>query len=246
MDIEVVTKYKLLRRVYLLLIITTLPQISFAETEASASYKSKYIWGGVLMGDSGVVQGDIMYMFESGLYIGGMLSTLDFDNPDNNQLDVKAGYSGSLGGFDYETGLVRHSFTGDGPADEDAGVTRAFFSGFFESVSFVLKSPLNDASWTSVGDIYTSVGLVKALPANFRITARAGAYYFADDTVFSNGMIAFEKKQSFAFRDATLSIEHAIAEMPLNLGLHFSIGGERRNGTELDNHIWFSLSMGFP
>ncbi|WP_417535276.1 TorF family putative porin [Methylophaga sp.] len=241
-----VTKYGLLRRFCLLIIMISVPGTSFAETSVSASLKSKYIWGGVLMGDGAVVQSDLKYTSENGLFIGGMFSTLDFSNSGNNQLDVKAGYSGSVGGLEYEAGFVRHSFTGDAPTDEDAGVLRTFFSGSIGSFNFILKIPLNDASWTSTGDIYTNIGLVKTFPADFHVSIRAAAYYFADDAVFDNGMVAFEKKQSFAFRNATLAIEHAVTGMPLDLGLHYSIGGERRNGIELDDHVWISLNMHLP
>ncbi len=239
------TKYGLLRGLFLLILISV-PGVSLGETAASASLKSKYIWGGVLMGDGAVVQSDLKYTSENGLFIGGMFSTLDFSNSANNQVDVKAGYSGSLGEVDYETGLVRHGFTGDAPTDEDAGVLRTFFSGSLGSINFLLISPLNDASWTSAGDIYTKIGLVKALPADFRVAVNAGAYYFNNDAIFSNGRVAFEKKQSFAFRDATLSIERAVTGMPLDLGLHYSIGGERRSGLELDDHVWFSLNVRLP
>ncbi|WP_168800131.1 TorF family putative porin [Methylophaga sp. SB9B] len=101
--------------------------MALAQIQANTILKSKYIWGGVLMGDGAVVQGNLKYTAENGLFVGGMFSTLDFSNPGNNQIDVKAGFSGSFGGLDYETGLVRHGFTGDSPTDEDAGVLRSFF-----------------------------------------------------------------------------------------------------------------------
>lgn len=243
---KLVKKHGLQRGFCLLIIMISVPGMALAQIQANTILKSKYIWGGVLMGDGAVVQGNLKYTAENGLFVGGMFSTLDFSHLGNNQIDIKAGYSGSFGRLDYETGLVRHGFTGDSPTDEDAGVLRTFFSGSLGSMHFIVLSPLNDSSWTSAGDVYANIGFVKPLPADFRIAVSAGAYYFNDDAVFSDGRIAFEKKQSFAFRDATLSIERAIPSLPVDFGLHYSIGGERQNGLELDDHVWFSINMRLP
>ena len=240
------TRYGLVRGLCLLTIMINAPGIARAGTEAGASLKSKYVWAGVLMAEGAVVQGSLKYIADNGLIIGGAFSTVDVGGSGNNQVDILAGYSDSVGELDYETGLVRHSFIGDGPTDNDANVSRAYFSGSLGAAHFVLKSPLKDASWTSAGDVYASAGMVQALPAGFRVAARAGGYYFADDAVFDNGTVAITKTQSFAFRDATLSIEHAAAGMPLELGLHFTLGGERRDGSDLDDHIWFSLHTYLP
>ncbi len=243
---KLIKKYGLVNGLCLLIIMISVPGITHAQIQANTSLKSKYIWGGVEMGDGAVVQGNLKYTAENGLFVGGMFSTLDFSHPGNNQIDIKAGYSGSLGQLNYETGLVRHGFTGDSPTDEDAGVLRSFFSGSLGSMHFIVLSPLNDSNWTSAGDVYANIGFVQPLPAEFRFAVNAGAYYFNDDAVFSDGRVAFEKTQSFAFRDATLSINRAVTGMPLDLGLHYSIGGERQNGLELDDHVWFSINMRLP
>lgn len=212
----------------------------------SAGLQSRYIWGGVLMDEGAVFQGSLQYTGLTGWLVGAWFSTLDVGGSGNNQVDVFAGYSGSTGRLDYEAGIVRHSFTGDGPTDNDSDVTRAYFSGALGPARLVLKSPLNDASWTSAGDVYASVGLVQELPARFQISGRTGFYYFADDAVFDSGIVSISKTQSFAFRDAEFSLVHELVNTPVKIGLHYTLGGERRDGSELDDHVWFSIRGTFP
>ncbi|MDZ7737373.1 MAG: TorF family putative porin [Gammaproteobacteria bacterium] len=222
------------------------PATANAEIRGSAGIQSKYIWGGVLMDAGPVLQGSLEYIDATGLLLGTWFSTVDTGASGNNQVDVYAGYSGSSGRLDYETGIVRHSFTGDGPTDNDADVNRAYFSGSLGPARLVLKSPLNDASWTSAGDVYASAGWVQALPARLRLSGRAGFYYFADDAVFDNDSVAIPKQQSFAFRDATFSLVHEMIHAPVELGVHLTIGGERRDGSRLDDHVWFSITADLP
>ena len=85
-----VKKHGLLRGFCLLIIMISVPGMALAQIQANTILKSKYIWGGVLMGDGAVVQGNLKYTAENGLFVGGMFSTLDFSHLGNNQIDVKA------------------------------------------------------------------------------------------------------------------------------------------------------------
>lgn len=222
------------------------PDPATAGLEGSVGVLSRYIWGGVLMDTGPVLQADLTYVHDTGLFVGTAFSTLDTGSAGNKQVDGAVGYRSTLAGIDYEAGIARHHFTGDGPTDDDASVNRAFFQAAAGKVSVILKRALNDASWTSSGDVYMHAAINQPLPADFRFIGSAGFYYYSDDAVFDSGAVAIAKKQSFAFRDATLSLVRPLLDTRVDLGVHFSIGGERRDGARLDDHVWLSMVAVFP
>ena len=231
--------------IVLVWLITVLTNIAYANVSATTSLQSKYLWGGVLMDEGAVLQASLKYTHDTGLFVGSWFSTVDVGSSDNNQIDLFAGYSSSVKRLKYDVGIVSHNFTGSGPVDNDTNAVRGYFSGALGAMRVFIKTPLTDASWTSKGDIYAGAGWVKELSDGLRVSALAGFYYFADDAVFDNGTLSISRKQSFAFRNATFSLVHSLQDTPLELGVHVGIGGERRDGSELDNHLWFSVEADF-
>lgn len=239
-------KYGFITRLSLLGILVFRAGPASADIEGSVAILSKYIWGGVLMDTGPVLQAELKYIHDTGLFLGTGFSTLDTGSAGNKQVDGVAGYSGTLADVEYEIGIARHHFTGDGPIDDDASVNRAFFEASAGPASLIIKRALNDASWTSAGDVYMNATISHELPAEFEFIGSAGFYYYSDDAVFDNGAVAISKERSFAFRDATFSLVRPLLDTGIDLGVHFTIGGERRDGSHLDNHVWLNMEAAFP
>jgi len=226
-------------------LITAATNIAHADVSGTASLQSKYLWGGVLMDEGAVAQASLKYTHDTGLFVGSWFSTVDVGSSDNNQIDLIAGYSSSVNRLKYDVGIISHNFTGSGPVDNDTNAVRGYFSGALGAMRVFIKTPLTDASWTAKGDVYAGAGWVKELSGGLRVSTLAGFYYFADDALFDNGTLSISKKQSFAFRNATFSLIRQIQDTPLELGMHVGVGGERRDGSELDNHLWLSIKADF-
>lgn len=107
---------------------------------ANVAVTSDYRFRGVsLSGRAFAVQGGLDVSTDSGFYVGTWGSSIDPYNGSELELDIYAGYTGELGGFTYDVGLLEYTYPGSvGPS--------AYLEGY-ASVSGALQ----DLEWTLGG-----------------------------------------------------------------------------------------------
>ncbi len=222
---------------------TVLPAVpAIAGVSGGGGVVSKYIWAGVVMSEDPAIQGNLAYRHRPGFHAGVWASSLTKAASDNNQLNLTIGYNGTRGSLGWDIGFLYHRFTGSGATDNDANAPRAYGRLSYESLTVIAKPALDDASWVAQGDIYISIGLTQSLPGGFTASARAGFYRFAGDAVLDDGTVVTPKEQKLAFRDADLALSRGLGTTGLDVSIHYTIGGELRDGEGLGNHLWAGLS----
>lgn len=223
-----------------------------AEITGNVGLVSQYIFRGGVEDGRTALQGGLDYAHESGFYAGTWFSTLDYSaeagNPDNNEIDLYAGYSGSVGDFGYDAGLLYFYYTGTGedPAsgveDADGNVPEAYVAGSYGPVGLSVNYALDDATWTNAGDTYINLSFEYGLPGDFTFAANAGYYLYTKD-----GELITETPNSEdgGFRDATLSLSHPLAAAGADMSLNYTVGGEDRVGGDIDDAFWGGVSWSF-
>ena len=210
---------------------------------------SQYIFRGGVEDGRAALQGGLDYGHESGLYAGTWFSTLDYGAPNNNEVDLYAGYSGSAGDFGYDVGLLYFLYTGsgeyaDGTADSDASVPEAYVAGSYGPVGLSVNYALDDSTWTNAGDVYVNLSFEQPLPQDFTFAANAGYYFYESDGEFITG-----GTEDGGFRDATVSLSHPLAAAGADMSVNYTWGGNNRfdnsGGGYLDNHFWAGATWTF-
>jgi uncharacterized protein (TIGR02001 family) len=106
-----------------------------AEISGNVSMASDYIFRGISQTDNQMaVQGGFDYEHDSGIYIGTWASNVDssfFDNGRDPQieLDLYAGYSGSVGDFGYDVGFIRYEY----PSADSVDTNEWYASGSYSA-----------------------------------------------------------------------------------------------------------------
>lgn len=223
-----------------------------AAITGNAGVVSQYIFRGAVEDGRTAFQGGLDYDHDSGFYAGTWFSTLDYSqepgNPDNNEVDLYAGYSGSAGDFGYDVGLLYFYYTGSGEApgseveDADANVPEAYVSSSYGPVGLSVNYALDDATWTNAGDTYINLSFEYGLPSDFTFAADAGYYVYTKDGEF---IAETADSEDGGFRDATLSLSHPLAATGADMSINYTIGGEDRVGESIDDHFWAGATWSF-
>lgn len=232
-------------------VLLTATGAAHAEITGNASVVSKYIFRGVVEDGRTAFQGGLDYSHDSGFYAGTWFSTLDYsaeaDNPDNNEIDLYAGYSASAGDFGYDVGLLYFYYTGSGEnasgvEDADANVPEAYAAGSYGPVGLSVNYALDDATWTNAGDTYISLSFEYGLPSDFTVAADAGYYVYAKDGEF---IAETADSEDGGFRDATISLSHPLAATGADMSVSYTVGGEDRVGESIDDNFWAGATWSF-
>ncbi|WP_144212620.1 TorF family putative porin [Shewanella donghaensis] len=95
---------------------------AFAEVTGNIGATSNYLWRGVSQtGDSVAVQGGVDYENESGFYAGTWASNVDFGDGTSYELDLYAGYGGSITeDLSYDINYLYYAYP-DSPGSVDFG-----------------------------------------------------------------------------------------------------------------------------
>ncbi|HKL76967.1 MAG TPA: TorF family putative porin [Gammaproteobacteria bacterium] len=214
-----------------------------AEISGNAGVVSQYIFRGVAEDNNNAFQGGLDYSHDSGFYAGTWFSTLSYDDPNANEVDLYAGFSGSSGEIGYDIGLLYFYYTGD--ATPEASVPEGYAAVGYGPVGLSANVALDTANWTAAGDTYVNLSFEQPLPDDFTFSANAGYYFYADDTENDDGSVSTAKSQDGAFRDATFSIAHPLAATGADMSINYTIGGENRAEEDLDDHFWAGVSFSF-
>lgn len=174
-----------------------------AQVSANIGAVSNYVWRGMTQTDDGpAVQGGIDYAHESGLFLGTWASNVDFRTPDPDvEMDLYAGYAGSVGDFSYKATLIYYWYPGDNVTADFSELT---LSGTYKmltvGVAYTLtgqddKIPDGDEMPYDSGDLYVYGSIAVPLGNDFSLTGTVGYYNFDDvaDTSFTHGVIGVSK-----------------------------------------------------
>ncbi len=140
----------------------TLPSVAAAEVSANVGVVSNYFFRGVTQtSDSAAVQGGLDYSHESGFYAGTWGSTVDFGPSDGTsyEIDLYAGYGGSIGDLGYDVGYVYYAY----PDAEDADFGELYgsltYSYLTAGLAYTVNSQVGDGSAFDAGDLYYYAGV---------------------------------------------------------------------------------------
>lgn len=111
--------------------------IAANELSGNIGAVSNYLWRGVSQTDDSVaIQGGIDYSHDSGFYAGTWLSNVDFGDDTSFELDLYAGYSGSLSEeIDYDLSYLYYAYP-DANGDINFGEVTAGISWQWLSVAY--------------------------------------------------------------------------------------------------------------
>jgi uncharacterized protein (TIGR02001 family) len=123
------------------------------------------------------LQGSADYAFgESGFAIGAWASTVDFDNDEDAELDLYAGYTGSINDtFSWNAGAVWYDY----PLGDDLDGYAEVYAGF-SAGNFGFKQWYSD-DFYALGDsaMYSEINYTQPIGENFSLVFHAG-YSFGD------------------------------------------------------------------
>ena len=212
--------------------------ISTAQAEISGNIGavSQYIFRGGVENDDASVQGGLDWASDNGIYVGYWGSNLGYgdDGANGVENDFYAGWGGG-DKFTYDIGLLYYYYLNV----SDSNVPELYGNLGWGPLTFGAAYALDDASWTNQGDIYWSLAAEGEVGGGFTLGAKAGWYTYEKEGEF------ISSSEDSGFRDLDLSVSHALGATGADMGLHYIVGGDDRDGNELDDNIVFSLSMGF-
>lgn len=137
-----------------------LSSVAAAEVSANVGVVSNYFFRGVTQtDDSAAVQGGLDYAHESGFYAGTWGSTVDFNDGTSYELDLYAGYGGSIGNLGYDVGYVYYAYPDADDADFGELYGSLTYSYLTAGLAYTVNSQVSDGSPFDVGDLYYYAGV---------------------------------------------------------------------------------------
>lgn len=213
--------------------------ISSAQAEISGNIGavSKYIFRGGVESDTPAVQGGLDWAADNGIYVGYWGSSLDYGDDDSSngiENDFYVGWSGGEN-LTWDIGLLYYYYINL----SDANTPEAYGSIGFGPVTLGTTYALDDSAWTNQGDMYWTLAAEGEIVGGFTIGAKAGWYTYEKSGEYINST------ESSGFRDLDLSISHALGSTGADMGLNYIVGGEDRDGNDLDDQVVLSFTFGF-
>jgi len=179
--------------------------VASAEVTANAALTNNYIWRGITQtNDEAAGQGGIDWGHKSGFYAGTWLSNVAFPSladasdtatPDlvvdpgtGYEMDVYGGFANSVGGFDYDLGVITYQY----PVTPNFNFTELYVSGTFSVLTVSLNYTVDAASGNDAekdpnatgafeeGDLYVYGALDFPTKAG-DLSFYAGSYMFDKD-----------------------------------------------------------------
>jgi uncharacterized protein (TIGR02001 family) len=188
---------------------------------------SQYIFRGAVENDGAAVQGGLDWAADNGIYVGYWGSNLGYgdDGANGVENDFYAGWGGG-DNFTYNIGAIYYYLLNV----SDSNVGELYGSLGWGPVTFGAAYALDDASWTNQGDIYWTLG-GEGDVLGFTLGAKAGWYTYEQEGEF------ISSTESSGFRNLDLSISHALGSTGADMGLTYIVGGDDRDGNELDDNM---------
>lgn len=189
-------------------------QSGAADLSANIGATSNYVWRGVTQtANASAISGGFDFAHDSGLYVGTWASNVS----GGHEVDLYAGYGGSLGDFGYDIGLIYYGYTDSADADFTELAVSGSWNFLTLGVSYTLDGEAKGDDATFVEeDLYYYASLSFDLPQDFSIGATAGAYDFTNDS--STNEVSYSHfqldigKSAGDFGDFTMSFSSADKE----------------------------------
>lgn len=171
---------------------TTEPSSEFS---ANIGVTSNYLWRGVTQTDDGpAVSGGVDWAHNSGFYLGGWVSNIDWaleDVGSGAEVDLYGGFSGEYEDFGYDVGLIYYWYPVTGYDDSNFGelYVKGSWKWFSAGLAYTLGGDADDDAPFSQGDIYYHIGASYEFAESWTIGATVGYYDFdvSSDWEFFNG-----------------------------------------------------------
>ena len=163
----------------------TLPSVAAAEVSANVGVVSNYFFRGVTQTqDSAAVQGGLDYAHESGFYAGTWGSTVDFDDGTSYELDLYAGYGGSIGDLGYDVGYVYYAYPDGDDLDFGEIYGSLTYSYLTAGLAYTVNSQATgDTAAFDTGDLYYYAGVdVPFGESGYTGSLYYGYYTFENDS----------------------------------------------------------------
>ncbi|HIP53639.1 MAG TPA: hypothetical protein EYH03_06490 [Chromatiales bacterium] len=163
-----------------------------AGVEANIGVTSNYVWRGATQtDDSAAIQGGLDGSTDNGFYLGTWASNVDFGAGGEVEWDLYGGFSGYVGDFGYNIGLIYYAY----PDSDDANFTEIVLSGsygnFEAGINYTIASDVDDTPGAETfieGDLYYHVSARFDLADGFNIGGTLGYYDYEDDGVGSTDL----------------------------------------------------------
>jgi uncharacterized protein (TIGR02001 family) len=207
-----------------------------AEITGNVGVVSQYIFRGGVENDGPSVQGGLDWASDNGLYAGYWGSNLGYGDDDSNgfENDLYIGWGGGES-FTWDIGFLYYAYLNV----SDADTPELYGSIGFGPVTLGTTYTVDDSNWTNKGDMYWTLAANGDVAGGFTLGAKAGFYTYEKEGEF------ISSTSSSGFRDLDFSISHALGATGADMGLNYIVGGEDRDGGDIDDHITVSVSFGF-
>lgn len=190
------------------------------------------------------INGGLDYEHASGFYAGWWGSTLDYgDGADSGfENDFYAGYNGSINDdLGYTLGLTYYHYHDIGTNNSNGLETLIGLN--YKDFSLTTQTLLSDTNWGNTGDTYFLGSYSYALPQDFSLNSSLGLYYYSDSGDYEGTDL--NTTEDFGFRHFTVGLSKPLADTGVTASMDYIIGGELRNGYDLNNKVVFGLSYSF-
>ena len=150
-----------------------------ADVETNIGVTSNYIWRGVTQtADQAAVSGGLDYT-SGGFYLGTWASNVDFSGTgDGYELDFYGGFSGSLGGAEYDLGYIYYAY----PSIDDSDFSEIYLNGTFgmfnAGIAYMIDADFSDQNY-----LYINAGVDFELTPDYGLSLYVGNYDLDGDTV---------------------------------------------------------------
>ncbi|MGM0516574.1 MAG: TorF family putative porin [Pseudomonadota bacterium] len=152
-----------------------LPSVAAAEVSANVGVVSNYFFRGVTQTDDGAaVQGGFDYAHDSGFYAGTWASTVDFGDGTSHELDLYAGYGGSIGDLGFDVGYIYYAYPDGDDLDFGEVYGSLTYSYFTAGLAYTVNSQASGDSAFDTGDLYYYAGV----DVPFGESGFAGSLYY--------------------------------------------------------------------
>jgi uncharacterized protein (TIGR02001 family) len=190
------------------------------------SASSNYLFRGVTQTDgAAAVQGGLDYEHASGFYAGGWGSNVDFGDGTSYELDLYAGFSGSVEELGYDVGYIYYAYP-DAPGSIDFGELYGEISYGIAAIglAYTINSDTSGDGVFVQGDAYYYASVGVPLEDSYSAGVTLGYYDFADDGKASVGEASYSHVAANVTKDAgnfgsfSVNVEYADIESTDALG----------------------------
>ena len=214
--------------------------VQAGELSGNIGVHSKYLLRGIGQENKrAAVQGGLDYS-NGNFYAGWWVSSLSYSDADADdgqgfENDFYGGFTGKIGGFDWDLGLIQYAYLNV----SNSNLTELKAALSIGVVTAQLQYLLNDGAWGNAGDIYWTFNYGTDIGNGFNLGASLGFYTYKKDA----GNLSTTK--SSAFRHLNVTLSHPIGKTGADMYVQYTFAGKDRTGTDYDNQMVAGITYGF-